>query len=574
MSRSRRTKINHTIQVRVDARSDRFMAGAITAVLLLLYLGTRSQVHNQCVDCTEYANRIQRGELKDLFQGGHLIYLWLLERIYRAVSSIFPEASVFTTAQTFNSLMSSMAVGVFYRVARTVIRDRWLSVVFSLILASSYHFWLFAIDVEVHAPAIFLCFLTLHLALHTPIHAPIWNFVGLGLLTAAAALFHVFGGVVVLPVLGLMLVKADHQAKVPVRLDTRHMRAIFVYGLTCAVLVLAAYLVVTIRALHLRNAGEIASWVLAFRSDVGYADRSALPIDLTLALSAGAIVRALLGAVTWLAVPGLRELLLGVFAERCMSEELYIVRNLGPVTASALTSLSAAAAGLLAVFMLVSARRFAVAVRRISRAAVGLAIWLVAYGVLIMYLDPGSYEHWGIYWMPILILVGGAGLAQVASDEPGKKALVRGASLALVIALFLGNIGNVLLLTSAENDLYVHRLEWYRANTNSQDIVISSGGYKWTSYTSLYLQARVVRLDSPSRTVSYLNFRRSLAEEISQTRAEGGRIFVMQDTLAPELCQARYGDWDLSFYEAFRRDMLPRLECSQLDDVSICQLEG
>jgi peptidoglycan/xylan/chitin deacetylase (PgdA/CDA1 family) len=71
-------------------------------------------------------------------------------------------------------------------------------------------------------------------------------------------------------------------------------------------------------------------------------------------------------------------------------------------------------------------------------------------------------------------------------------------------------------------------------NAGAKDLIISAGGRKWWGYTADYLQARVENL--------------------------------------PELCYAPVAGWDLALYASFRHDIMPRLDCFQSDDISICEV--
>jgi hypothetical protein len=61
-------------------------------------------------------------------------------------------------------------------------------------------------------------------------------------------------------------------------------------------------------------------------------------------------------------------------------------------------------------------------------------------------------------------------------------------------------------------------------------------------------------------------------DEIRAILADGGRVFVMQDVLEPEMCQARIGNWDLAGISTFRQAILPRLDCFSAGDVKICEV--
>jgi hypothetical protein len=136
----------------------------------------------------------------------------------------------------------------------------------------------------------------------------------------------------------------------------------------------------------------------------------------------------------------------------------------------------------------------------------------------------------------------------------------------------VANLGNILLQTHADNDLYLHRLSWYQTNAKDEDLIISAGGYKWTNYMNYYLLARVLTLDESFRKMDYPSFWQEMQTTILLTKSRGGQVFVMEDVFEPELCQARYGDWDLMLHESFSHDIMPFLDCFEYDDISICEV--
>ena len=102
-----------------------------------------------------------------------------------------PGLEAFTVAQVFNSIMASLGVGAFYLFSRTFIREQWLSISTALMLGVSNTYWIFATDVEVHAPAFCFYMLSLLIVSRLPTSAEYWKYVLLGLVSAIAILFHI-----------------------------------------------------------------------------------------------------------------------------------------------------------------------------------------------------------------------------------------------------------------------------------------------------------------------------------------------------------------------------------------------
>ena len=554
------------------ARRDYVAAAGLAGGILLLYSLTRLHVHNQCVDCTSYAGTIQRADPQHLVQGAHLIYLWLVSSILVAFRQAAPDLTPFVAAQVFNSIAASLAIAVFYLLARRIRMGRLLAVSLSLVLAFSYTFWSLSNDVEVHAPAVFFLLLSLLIVTLPWARASSWRSVLFGAVSALAILFHAFSSLSVPVITALLLASQEGQANASgVPFAVRAKRAV-VYVATATIGVVVPYIAVLTQVLGLHSVQEVTWWVFSFLNDPGLAERAGLPVFATIVLTGTGLVRALLGVISWIAAPGLGDYLRQAFAQRCIVEETYLTRSLSPALATAASSASVMAGGLFAVFCVRGVTGLVAARKRLPRITIALILWLVLYAVLLMIAAPASSEHWAFYWLPPFLLAIGCGLSEAHDLTRRTRSGLNSLMGALVTVLFAANLVNILLQGDPENDLYLHRLSWYQANTSAKDLVISSGGYKWDSYLEYYLSTRIEMLDRRFRTMPVSAFIRLAQDEIRAVRSDGGRVFVMQDVLEPEMCQARYGGWDLAAISMFRQAILPRLECFSSEDVRICEV--
>jgi hypothetical protein len=558
---------------RAFSRTDWRIAGALAIGLAILYLATRVGVHNQCVDCLHYAFRIRSAPPADLFQGAHLIYLWLLRGLYLGARSFIPSADAMATSQTFNSITAAVAVGVFYLLVRGLVGSRWLSVSLALILAASYNYWLYATDAEVHAPAVVCCLLTLLIAFRLPVRPARRRLVGLGLLTAAAILFHVFSSLVGIVVVALIVLRWKDQGRGGRRSPLELAERLTIYGSTALVGVVVPYVVVGALALHFRTARQLVAWIFNF-VDASYWTRAALPLGTTLALTVTGTIRAFLGLIPWVAVPGIGARLLHVFSDRCPAEELYLVRNLGAGTAAGLALSGAAAGFLLLVEGGASARGLIGGLRRLSRTVVAAVLWLLLYTAFIMVAAPGSSEHIAMYWIPTFLLCLGLGISGGGPATDRRRRLIQGASLLLAVSLFVTNLGSIGMLKESDSDIYIQRLSWFRRNAKPDDLLLSVGGYDWEGYLDYYVKAQSLDVAGLLGEMDYDQALRAVDGKIREAQAQGGRVFVLIDPVAPEYCQARFEEAQRQLLADFTADLAPRLSCSPHQGVSVCEVVG
>ena len=541
------------------------MPGALVAGAFLLYYATRLQVHNQGGDFTNYAAAIQRNGLSDKwFYGDHLAYIFLLNWIYHSLSTVTTNLDAIKTAQAFNSIFAALGVGVFYLLGRSLFRERWISLLLAITLGLCYRYWLYATVVEVHAPAAFFYLLSLLIAFRMQPGARGWIYVALGLLIATAVLFHVIAILFVPLSLGLMLIRATSPKPMLARSTPVGFSNVFAYIGATATGVILPYWYVAVNVLHLTSWKEIYLWLLPAET----AEVSATSLGSAIMLVARRIPFAFLGRRTWVQTPAI-QLMPGM---ECLDSDLYLVRNIGPNVVLALVACSLIAGALLAVLGVISIPGFGRAIRGGSRPALVLSGWIVSFGILIGYFMPGSSEHWGIYWLPGLLLAVGLGLSDVMQQVRVRKKLVKALAAAMLLFVLIGNGSNILVQASPGNDIYVERLKWYDANTSQTDLVISGGDWMWTGYLDYYLQAQVVPLRRWIAATGYSNGLDELLAFIEKTRRSGGRIFVTPDALQRDACSEQITEREVALFAAFRESMMPRLSCFQSEETSICEV--
>jgi hypothetical protein len=149
--------------------------------------------------------------------------------------------------------------------------------------------------------------------------------------------------------------------------------------------------------------------------------------------------------------------------------------------------------------------------------------WLAPYAVFVTWWEPVNPEFWIAIWVPAAIL-----LALPLSRANTWNAC---ASVGLVVgALFVVNLaGSVLPQNSAQNDYWRERTEWYAANVNSEDLVVSNG-FLQSAYLRYFAHARVLNVDlyADEDVESALG---EIEDEIDSSNAS--RILFSSEVFAP-----------------------------------------
>gem|GEM_PF-4395716 len=559
-------QINST-SVEALPKADRWIAGGLVAGFLLLYLLTQLQVHSELSDAMAFASYIERGRLSELFHGSHLIYLWLMNLLHQLALLVVPGIESNITTQGFDSLIGALGVGTFYLIGRSFMRNQRLTILLSVIMGCSYHYWLYASDVETWGPAILFSLLTLLTVLRLPPKPSIWHFVLLAILTALTILFHIVGGMVGLVVIA-MLLWDDVPERLSVRIAPRRLGELALYFVVTAGFVIVPYILVITQVRHMRTASEAFYFVAQFAESGAFETTGSRGVLTAIKLAPIGIGRAYIGQLSWFGVPGLNGILTELLAGKCLFEEFYAIRTLSPALATVLTGAGVMASVLLGILTIISIPGLVRAVRGLPRAARGILLWLILYGLFILWFESSNPEHWAAFWLPVFYLAVGLGLDHMESRSSLSEVL----AVLMTACLLATNLGNILIQTDPANDIFRQRLSWYQENTTSQDLLIASGGFGWTDYVRYYLTTPALMLDTVFAGRDYPAACQVIQNAIEATRGQGGRVFVMQDALEPEPCRAEQFGWDLSLFERFRQDITPRLDCSEHEGILICEV--
>lgn len=542
------------------------MAGLVIG-FLLLYILTRLEVHSELSDAMAFASYIERGRFGELFHGSHLIYLWLMNLLHQLALLVVPGIESNITTQAFDGLVGALGVGTFYLVGRRIIRNQWLAIALSIIMGCSYHYWLYASNVETWGPAILFSLLTLLVALRMPAKPSLWHFVLLAILTALTILFHIVGGLVGLIVI-VMLLWDDVPGQLSVRITSRRLGELAVYFAITAVCVVVPYVLVITQVRHMRTSSEAFYFVAQFAESGAFETTGSRGLLAALKLAPIGIGRAYIGQLSWFGVPVLSDKLVALLSGKCLFEEFYAIRNLSPMLATLLTTAGIVASGLLGVLAVISIPGLIKAARGLPRAIRGILLWLILYGLFILWFESSNPEHWGAFWLPTFYLAIGVGLDQ--KENGGKPPRI--VATLTAVCLLATNLGNILIQTDPANDIFRHRLSWYQHNTTPQDLLIASGGFGWADYMRYYLTTPTLTLDTVFVSGDYSAAQQVIQSAIVAVHGQGGRVFVMQDALEPESCRAEQFGWDLSLFERFKQDITPRLDCFESGGVSICEV--
>jgi hypothetical protein len=528
----------------------------------ILYLLTRMEVHFELDDAITYGAYVKNGRLDQLFHGSHLIYLWVGRSLYLLTRLLVPGLESNVTTQALNALVGGASAGVFYLLCREVGSDRLVGLGMTGLYAFSYYLWVFAAGIEVLMPAILCMFVALLLALRLPAGAPAPSIIaGLIAATALAILFHLASGL--LGIVGIFLIMTREGADERVVLARDRWPTAVSYTVGTGILVIAAYTAVIVLVKRFTTGQEIVPWIAQFAANQG--DQGGIPILQALMTLPVGIGRAVLAELPWLAVPGLGPRLIERLSAKCLGDELFAVRDLSGASAIALSAAGVLGGLLVGVLGGAGIAGLSRRMRRLSRAELGLLVWLVLYAGFILWFEPGVPDWWAAFWLPMFYLVLGAALSHLGA--------VRWIPAAAAASLLVANGGTMLIQTDPRNDVFRARLDWYQRNATESDLLVHSGGYGWIGYVDYYVEADSLPLSEVLQTkLSYSEAQGRVYTRIRDTLQRGGRVFVTADVLDIDLCRARQLRWDVTRNEDFAASIRPSLDCREGDRGAVCSV--
>lgn len=176
----------------------RFVPLLLFGMTLGLYLATLTHVHT--FDALSYVTSVERKPWTEVFHPHHLGY-GPLGALALALGRLFGyPGGAALPMQVVNSLAGALGVALFYRLALRVVGRVDLALAVALLLAGSYAYWYYAVEIEVYTVATLFLIICL-LLMARPGRLTLSHMALLGLAQAGTVLFHQTNVLLSIPVL-------------------------------------------------------------------------------------------------------------------------------------------------------------------------------------------------------------------------------------------------------------------------------------------------------------------------------------------------------------------------------------
>jgi len=230
----------------------------------MLFLGTLAvywltRTHLNTFDAVAYANQIglaaETGKLRPLFHPHHLLFNALGFGVWRLARGLGYHGGPLIVNQSLNAVLGAWGVALFYALLRRLQPAGLTPLMLALGLVGSFGWWICATDGRVNMPSNVLMLAAFYGLICLRVRPTIGQAAVVGLLAGMAALFHESAGLFGL--VGLVGVFGAAPGRKRVGLTAA-------YGAAWASVVISAYGLVGLMALHLHSLTAFQHWMNAY----------------------------------------------------------------------------------------------------------------------------------------------------------------------------------------------------------------------------------------------------------------------------------------------------------------------
>ena len=432
--------------------------------------------HTEAEDSLRYLYEIRSGAVNAISNPYHLAYGWYGWVGYHLALALGYGGGPLLPVQILDAVTGALGIGLLWALLRTVSLRRTAAAVGCGLLAFSYGFWWYSVEVEVYILSAVLLIGCLFLAYRAVIH-PTWRrFALLGAAHGLAMLAHNTNALFGIVVLAALVLGGRTMP------FGRVLRCAAAYAVAGILVVVSAYTVV-VTSIALRTRSAIFDWLTGYAQSGqwGQWDQSSIPKAM---VGAG---RALVGGHFAFALGPVRDIAIKSFANKSLREEVFLVRGYSTVLALLLLVLVAVVAVGLMLPVLHWLRHPTLVGRGRVLALLSLS-WLVPYSLFFVWWEPQNIEFWISPGIPLAILfalIFGSRRARSRHRETGYVAV-------LVSALLLLNLlGSVWPQHGEDDDYWRVRAAWYERNATSADLIVAYD-YQETYYLRYFTSAEVI----------------------------------------------------------------------------------
>ncbi len=455
-------------------------------------------------DSIGYLNGIVKGNA--LFHQHHLIYHYVTHYWLVGARAIFPNVPDYYLVEAFTALWGSGSLAIAY----CFLRVRFglslpLSILGTFVIAFTYGMWFYSVNIEVYAPPMFFLLAALY-RLSDPAfdQKDVWK---VALLQSIAILFH---QVHILFTITVLLIFWQRRKKINVP------KAILQYALVGLVLVGGMYFFVGWIVEEKNTLTKFVDWVEGYAADKSYWHPISghTPVYVLTGLS-----HAFIGGHFVFQLPGINSDVSHAVQGHSLSDEFYLVRNMGEGTAIFLGVLTIVLAFFMFWLAIRFVRKYGTIRKQYSFQMRPLLVTGLVYSFFFFFWEPEILEFWIFQTVVFWILLFGT-LAHDRSHFPFrmKPAITMGI---IAVCLFVINyFGSVRYLLNLENDLYYTKIQPVKDKLTERDAVLLQDKWILKDFVEYYTPARVWEVP----TIDTQRVR--VDDQVQRQLQSGGKLYI------------------------------------------------
>lgn len=451
----------------------------VGAAALAFFLITLAANFSASHDSIHYLNGIVSGS--DLFHQHHLLYhvsayYWL--KFWQPVFSTIPDYYII---ESFTALWGSASLALIYcffknRFGLSSLR----SVIGVSIIAFSYGFWFYSVNIETYTPPIFFILTALYILSGDRFSSKdIWK---LALAHCMAILFHQASILFAPTILFTLFWNRKHIAL---------SGALMQYLLIGVGLVGGLYFFIGWFIAGHDSWAEWGRWVQGYT--VGHGFWQPLSLKTPFYALAG-FSRAFIGGHFLFQIPFLKDIFDRSFASHGLNDELFLTANMGGSMAILLTILSFVLALLLLLMLVRFARKYKTIRKAHARIVQPALLCIATYSLFFCFWMPEILEFWilqmALAW---LLLIGATPL----TGFPVRIPVTSGLILTALVVFSINFFGSMRWLRHLENDWYYAQAKQIGGAAEKGDMILTEDGWIIKDFLRYFTPAQVYAPDDP-----------------------------------------------------------------------------
>ncbi|HSC52505.1 MAG TPA: hypothetical protein VLC98_02720 [Phnomibacter sp.] len=466
----------------------------VVAVIFLLLCFSFPANRSENDDGYFFAHAISHSTYPELLYPRYFLFLPFMKFCYELGKIVYPALDAYRMMCMMSSLFAALSIVLLFRIlGKKLGASRSIAWFTCILLLVSYAFWRYAVEAEVYMLSFFVLLLAfdfLYPGVEQKQPIPFGRILLAAAFAALAVMFYKPNLIIVGIAYGWPL------------LVKKQWRTLLVYGAAMCLLLLMGYYMA-----YKINPREFASLMSYLLGGSSHSKGNAL-LSILVVGSNWASINFVFG------IPQFAGFIATHFPNNIIVEEVYAARNLYTLSVIACCTFLALVGLLLWILYK--------AIPKVDWKqcwANPFVVWVLAYSIMLMVLEPNAPEAW-LMIMPPLIVLFGTLPATAYQQLFGMRSLWL-----LAAVLCLHNfLGGYLFIQSKQGDYLSYQGAWILKHARQKDLVVSMGSGSLIRYLKYYATAP---LCVPEQQYD------SCLVQIDATLARGGNVYLLNDILHP-----------------------------------------